>query len=82
MDFVNYLGDDMMVKLGSAYDGHSMVTYEQLTHWGHCTSDSPIFKDFKVNDFDANGDGIIDDFSKQPCKASTMSLSVLVTIEM
>jgi Ca2+-transporting ATPase len=90
VDFINYLGDDMMAKLGSTYDGHSMVTYEQLTHWGHCTGDSELFKDFKVNDFDANGDGIVDDFSKKPCnyftdgkvKASTMSLSVLVTIEM
>jgi Ca2+-transporting ATPase len=90
VDFVNYLGDDTMAKLGSTYDGHSMVTYEQLTHWGHCTLGEGIFKDFKVNDFDANGDGIIDDYSKDPCKyfstgkvkASTMSLSVLVTIEM
>merc|ERR1719329_1941631 len=85
----------MMAKLGSEYDGHSMVTYEQLTHWGHCSKDSiaatdGLFKDFKVNDFDANGDGKIDDFSKKPCdyfsdgkvKASTMSLSVLVAIEM
>lgn len=92
VDFIEYLGPDMMAKLGSTYDGHSMVTYEQLTHWGHCTADSTdgLFKDFKVNDFDANGDGTVDDFSTSPCKyfitgkvkASTMSLSVLVTIEM
>merc|ERR1712118_486499 len=46
--------------------------------------------DFKVDDFDADGDGVIDSFAEQPCdiftkgkvKASTLSLSVLVTIEM
>merc|ERR1711871_1253300 len=91
VDFIEYLGEDMMVKLHSTYDGHSMVTYEQLTHWGHCSKDNDgLFKDFKVNDFDANGDGTVDDFSTNPCKyfsdgkvkASTLSLSVLVTIEM
>ena len=90
VDFVNYLGPELMAKLGSEYDGHSMVTYEQLTHWGHCTAGTDLFKDFKVDDFDADGDGVIDSFAEQPCdiftkgkvKASTLSLSVLVTIEM
>ena len=90
VDFVNYLGPELMAKLGSEYDGHSMVTYEQLTHWGHCTAGTDLFKDFKVDDFDADGDGVIDSFAEHPCdiftkgkvKASTLSLSVLVTIEM
>ncbi|CAK4686841.1 hypothetical protein LEN26_014004 [Aphanomyces euteiches] len=61
-------------------DGHTLITYDQLTHFGQCST----WKDFKV----ANFGGM--DFSKDPCsyftvgkvKASTMSLSVLVAIEM
>ncbi|OEU12112.1 calcium ATPase [Fragilariopsis cylindrus CCMP1102] len=92
--FVNYLGPDLMNTLGSTYDGHSMVSYAQLTHWGQCRTGSEavgtIFEGFSVNDFDNTGDGFIEDFTSEPCtyftkgkmKASTLSLSVLVTIEM
>merc|ERR1712115_47008 len=71
-----------------------MVSYSQLTRWPHCKTGEDavgtIFEGFAVNDFDADGNGIIDDFSSDPCsyftkgkvKASTLSLSVLVTIEM
>merc|ERR1712161_55195 len=49
-----------------------------------------IFEGFSIHNFDNNGDGSLDDFSSDPCsyftdgkmKASTLSLSVLVTIEM
>mmetsp|Transcript_31412 Transcript_31412/g.66524 ORF Transcript_31412/g.66524 Transcript_31412/m.66524 type:complete len:1046 (+) Transcript_31412:172-3309(+) len=59
---------------------HTNVTWQQLTTWGHCSS----WTDFKVNDFD----GL--DMQTDPCKyftegkvkASTLSLSVLVAIEM
>jgi len=93
-NFVNYLGPDVMNTLGAEFDGHSMVTYEQLTKWGQCrTGDEAvgtIFEDFSVNDFDNTGDGNVEDFTTDPCsyftkgkmKASTLSLSVLVTIEM
>jgi Ca2+-transporting ATPase len=92
--FVNYLGPDLMNTLGSTYDGHSMVSYAQLTHWGQCRTGAAavgtIFEGFHVNDFDNTGDGLIEDFTSEPCtyftkgkmKASTLSLSVLVTIEM
>jgi len=92
--FVNYLGPDIMTMLGTKYDGHSMVTYNQLTHWGQCRTGTAavgtIFEGFHINNFDNNGDGTVDDFSSDPCsyftdgkmKASTLSLSVLVTIEM
>lgn len=61
-------------------DGHTLITFEQLTHWGKCHE----WKDFKVNNFDGM------DFSSDPCRyftdgkrtASTLSLSVLVAIEM
>lgn len=62
-------------------DGHTLVTLEQLMNWSEC----PNWTDFKVNNF---VDGM--DFSQNPCdyfvkgkvKASTLSLSVLVLIEM
>lgn len=61
-------------------DGHTLITFEQLTHWTQCHQ----WKDFTV----ANFDGM--DFSDDPCRyftegkrtASTLSLSVLVAIEM
>jgi len=61
-------------------DGHTLITFEQLTNWGHCTE----WKDFKVNDFGGMsfGDKPCDYFTKGKEKASTLSLSVLVTIEM
>jgi len=62
-------------------DGHTLVTFDQLSHWSQC----PNWKDFKVNNF---VEGM--DLQTNPCryfmegkvKASTLSLSVLVTIEM
>lgn len=62
-------------------DGHTLVTMQQLTHWTEC----PNWDGFEVANF---VEGM--DFSKNPCdyfmkgkvKASTLSLSVLVMIEM
>jgi Ca2+-transporting ATPase len=62
-------------------DGHTLVTFNQLSTWSEC----PNWTDFKVNNFI---EGM--DFSNNPCdyfvsgkvKASTLSLSVLVVIEM
>jgi len=66
-------------------DGHSVVSWHQLTHWGECESWG---KGFKVAPFTAGQQTF--DYSKSPCeyfgegkvKASTLSLSVLVAIEM
>jgi len=63
-----------------AGDGHTLVTYDQLSHWGQC----PLWDKFEVNDVFGLS------FKENPCsyfkegkvKASTLSLSVLVTIEM
>ena len=66
-------------------DGHSTVTFHQLTHWTHCEE----WKGFKVNPW-TDAYGGVHSFS-HPCdyfkpegkaKASTLSLSVLVVIEM
>merc|ERR1719379_2821161 len=35
-DFIDFLGPTVMGLLGAEYDGHSMVTYSQLTRWGQC----------------------------------------------
>ena len=61
-------------------DGHTHVTWNQLSNWSEC----PSWTGFTANNFG----GL--DFSKNPCeyftkgkvKASTLSLSVLVVIEM
>lgn len=62
-------------------DGHTLVTMSQLMNWSEC----PTWEGFQVNNF---VEGM--DLSKDPCKyftdgkvkASTLSLSVLVMIEM
>lgn len=63
-----------------AGDGHQLVPFTQLSHWSECQN----WEGFSVVNFADY------DFSKRPCsyftlgkaKASTLSLSVLVTIEM
>merc|ERR1712176_1714055 len=32
-DFITFLGPTVMDMLGTTHDGHSMVTYEQLSRW-------------------------------------------------
>lgn len=64
----------------NAGDGHTLVTLDQLRNWSEC----PSWTDFSADAFN----GL--DFSADPCtyftkgkvKASTLSLSVLVVIEM
>jgi len=62
------------------HDGHTLLTFDQLSNWGSC----PVWEDFKVNDFAGVefGDSPCDYFTKGKLKASTLALSVLVTIEM
>ncbi|URD91936.1 Cation transporting ATPase, C-terminus [Musa troglodytarum] len=65
-------------------DGHSLVTYAQLSNWGDCSS----WEGFKVAPFTAGSRRFT--FDTNPCdyfqtgkvKAMTLSLSVLVAIEM
>lgn len=64
----------------NSIDGHTHVTWDQLSNWSEC----PNWKDFTAASF------LGMDFAKNPCeyftrgkvKASTLSLSVLVIIEM
>ncbi|XP_022755698.1 calcium-transporting ATPase 1, endoplasmic reticulum-type-like [Durio zibethinus] len=65
-------------------DGHSIVTYNQLANWGQCSS----WESFSVSPFTAGSQ--VFKFETNPCdyfhlgkiKATTLSLSVLVAIEM
>ncbi|XP_021289724.1 calcium-transporting ATPase 1, endoplasmic reticulum-type-like [Herrania umbratica] len=65
-------------------DGHTLVTYSQLANWGQCSS----WKNFTVSPFTAGTQ--VFSFENNPCdyfqggkvKAMTLSLSVLVAIEM
>jgi Ca2+-transporting ATPase len=61
-------------------DGHSLVTWQQLSHWSEC----PGWKGFHVNNFDGFdfSSNSCEYFTKGKVKASTLSLSVLVIIEM
>ena len=62
-------------------DGHTLVTFEQLSTWSQC----PEWKDFTVNNFVEGMDlsaAPCEYFTKGKVKASTLSLSVLVVIEM
>lgn len=59
---------------------HTLVTWDQLTHWHQC----PTWENFQVNDFGGMtfGDDPCSYFTKGKTTASTLSLSVLVAIEM
>jgi len=62
-------------------DGHTLVSFSQLSSWSSC----PDWKDFKVNNFIEGMDlqaNPCEYFTKGKVKASTLSLSVLVIIEM
>lgn len=65
-------------------DGHSLVTYSQLSNWGQCGS----WKNFTASPFTAGSqtysfnDNPCDYFQTGKIKAMTLSLSVLVAIEM
>ena len=66
-----------------ATDGHTLVTWSELTNWTKC--EDWIKNGWKVNNFDNfkfDSTNYCEYFTKGKAKASTLSLSVLVTIEM
>lgn len=74
----SFLGIDL------SSDGHTLVSFSQLRNWGDC----PNWQDFKVAPFTAGNltlsfeDNPCDYFTTGKVKATTLSLSVLVAIEM
>jgi Ca2+-transporting ATPase len=64
-----------------AGDNHTLVSFDQLSNWGKCSS----WEGFEVNDVDGMsfaGDKACSYFTAGKAHASTLSLSVLVLIEM
>eukprot|EP00877_Chromochloris_zofingiensis_P004035 jgi/Chrzof1/13632/Cz08g05050.t1 len=73
----NFLGIDL------SQDGHTTVSWYQLSHWEDC----PKWDNFNPSNYTAGGTTISFDepceyFTVGKAKASTLSLSVLVAIEM
>lgn len=62
-------------------DGHTLITWEQLSNWSECPSWAP--GSFEVANFSGlSFSNPCEYFTKGKVKASTLSLSVLVVIEM
>uniref|UniRef100_A0A2N9EE85 P-type Ca(2+) transporter n=1 Tax=Fagus sylvatica TaxID=28930 RepID=A0A2N9EE85_FAGSY len=81
--FVIWYTHNSFLGIDLSGDGHSLVTYSQLANWGQC----PSWEGFSVSPFTAGGKEIKFDnpceyFHSGKIKASTLSLSVLVAIEM
>ncbi|XP_076911173.1 calcium-transporting ATPase 4, endoplasmic reticulum-type-like [Bidens hawaiensis] len=82
--FVIWFTHDSFLGIDLSGDGHSLVTFSQLRNWDQCKS----WENFTVSPFQA-GDQVFN-FDSDPCeyfrtgkvKAMTLSLSVLVAIEM
>ncbi|KAL9686353.1 hypothetical protein QQ045_023809 [Rhodiola kirilowii] len=82
--FIIWFTHDSFMGIDLSQDGHSLVTYSQLANWGQCST----WQNFTVSPFTAGGQ--VFSFDKNPCdyfqggkvKAMTLSLSVLVAIEM
>lgn len=82
--FVIWFTHGSFLGIDLSGDGHTLVSYSQLTNWGQCST----WEGFSVSPFTAGSQEF--NFDTNPCeyfqsgkiKASTLSLSVLVAIEM
>jgi P-type Ca2+ transporter type 2C len=82
--FIIWFTHGSFLGINLAGDGHTLVTYSQLSHWDQC----PTWDQFTVSPFTAGNHTF--SFDSNPCdyfqsgkvKATTLSLSVLVAIEM
>ncbi|KAL8141415.1 hypothetical protein V2J09_007436 [Rumex salicifolius] len=82
--FIIWYTHDSFFGVDLSQDGHTLVSYSQLANWGQCPtwqgfSVSPFTAGSQVYNFDANP---CDYFQTGKIKAMTLSLSVLVAIEM
>ncbi|XP_039037609.1 calcium-transporting ATPase 4, endoplasmic reticulum-type-like [Hibiscus syriacus] len=82
--FIIWYTHHSFIGIDLSLDGHSQVTYTQLANWDQCSSwenftASPFTAGSQVFNFDTNP---CDYFKSGKIKASTLSLSVLVAIEM
>mmetsp|Transcript_25245 Transcript_25245/g.68622 ORF Transcript_25245/g.68622 Transcript_25245/m.68622 type:complete len:1048 (+) Transcript_25245:127-3270(+) len=82
--FCSWFMYDKFMGIDLSKDGHTPVTFNQLTHWQSCSE----WEEFKASGYStANGgritfDNPCDYFTTGKTKAMTLSLSVLVAIEM
>mmetsp|Transcript_7445 Transcript_7445/g.12862 ORF Transcript_7445/g.12862 Transcript_7445/m.12862 type:complete len:1044 (+) Transcript_7445:87-3218(+) len=81
--FVAWYMYDNFMGIDLSKDGHTTVSWYQLSHWQSCST----WQDFAPTNFTAGGviielDGPCDYFEAGKTKAMTLSLSVLVMIEM
>ncbi|KAL6979256.1 Calcium-transporting ATPase 1, endoplasmic reticulum-type, variant 2 [Sarracenia purpurea var. burkii] len=82
--FIIWFTQDSFLGIDLSRDGHSLVTYSQLANWGQCRS----WEGFSAAPFEAGSQ--VFNFDEDPCdyfqtgkiKAMTLSLTVLVAIEM
>ncbi|GMG98220.1 hypothetical protein Nepgr_000060 [Nepenthes gracilis] len=82
--FIIWYTHDSFFGIELSKDGHTLVSYSQLANWGQCHewdsfSVSPFTAGSQVFRFDANPRNY---FQSGKIKAMTLSLSVLVAIEM
>ncbi|KAF7826216.1 calcium-transporting ATPase, endoplasmic reticulum-type [Senna tora] len=82
--FVLWYTQASFLGINLANDGHTIIEFSQLRNWGECHS----WSNFTASPFTVGGDRLItfsnpcDYFSVGKVKAMTLSLSVLVAIEM
>ncbi|KAJ4980070.1 hypothetical protein NE237_010850 [Protea cynaroides] len=82
--FIIWYTQGSFMGIDLSKDGHTLITYSQLSNWGQC----PSWEGFRVSPFTAGAQ--VFSFDDNPCdyfqagkvKAMTLSLSVLVAIEM
>ncbi|GMH23102.1 hypothetical protein Nepgr_024945 [Nepenthes gracilis] len=82
--FVIWYTKSSFLGIDLSKDGHSLVTYNQLSRWDHCST----WANFTVSPYTAGSS--VFTFNDDPCdyfragkvKAKTLSLSTLVAIEM
>ena len=81
--FAVWYTHDSFMGIDLSADGHTSITFEQLRNWESCSS----WRGFRASPFTAGGSTVAfsdpcDYFDTGKVKASTLSLSVLVAIEM
>jgi len=84
--FAVWYTQESFLGLDLSQDGHSTVSYHQLANWGDCEKwDAAEFNpslSYKTLSNNVSFEHKCDYFTKGKLKASTLSLSVLVSIEM
>ncbi|CAK9231707.1 unnamed protein product [Sphagnum troendelagicum] len=78
-----YLNNESFLGIDLSADGHTAVTFNQLSHWGEC----PLWPEFHASPYTAGNNLYTfaepcDYFSAGKVKASTLAMTTLVAVEM